>query len=297
MNEFEATPVRYHEDVDLFREAVNFTAAETGFTARLVEKDYFCSVLLEYLCAADSSLVFKGGTCLAKVHAGFYRLSEDLDFVIPTAVNSSRTERSNGAACIKDAVAELTRLRPSFQVTSPMSGANNSKHYIGAVSYDSVVTNQTESIKIEVSLREPLCCPPRQLPAASILLDPVSHELLVTPCTPTSIDILEAFAEKFRAALTRRNVAIRDFFDIDYAFRNGILDPADENLVEIVAAKLKIPGNGPVDVSPARFNALQRQLQSELKPVLRDADFDTFDLERAFDFVSLLSGRLKGSAA
>jgi predicted nucleotidyltransferase component of viral defense system len=42
-------------------------------------------VLLEYLAAVDEALVFKGGTCLAKVYADFYRLSEDLDFVIPMA--------------------------------------------------------------------------------------------------------------------------------------------------------------------------------------------------------------------
>ena len=66
---------RVHEDADRFREAVRFTAAETRFLPRLIEKDYFCTLLLGYLSAADCSLVFKGGTCLAKVHAGFYRLS------------------------------------------------------------------------------------------------------------------------------------------------------------------------------------------------------------------------------
>ena len=38
-----------HEDEVLFCEAVNFTASRTGFNARLIEKDYFCSVLLAYL--------------------------------------------------------------------------------------------------------------------------------------------------------------------------------------------------------------------------------------------------------
>ena len=78
-------PIRTHEDPVLFREAVNFTAAQTRFLPRLIEKDYFCTVLLNYLAAADDTLIFKGGTCLAKVHAEFYRLSEDLDFVIPDA--------------------------------------------------------------------------------------------------------------------------------------------------------------------------------------------------------------------
>ena len=31
--------IRFHEDTVLFREAVNFTAAQTGFAARLIEKD------------------------------------------------------------------------------------------------------------------------------------------------------------------------------------------------------------------------------------------------------------------
>ena len=77
-------PIRWHqEDPVLFEAAIRLTAGETGFPPRLIEKDYFCSVLLEHLAARCDTLIFKGGTCLAKVHAGFYRLSEDLDFVIP----------------------------------------------------------------------------------------------------------------------------------------------------------------------------------------------------------------------
>lgn len=73
--------IRLHnENPALFQEAIRFTAAETGFTPRLIEKDYYCSVLLEDLAALGPPLIFKGGTLLAKVHAGFYRLSEDLDF-------------------------------------------------------------------------------------------------------------------------------------------------------------------------------------------------------------------------
>jgi hypothetical protein len=59
--------LRHHEDPPLFARALRFTATETGFPARLVEKDYFCSLVLEYLTEADDSLVFKGGTCLTKV--------------------------------------------------------------------------------------------------------------------------------------------------------------------------------------------------------------------------------------
>lgn len=93
-----ATPLRAHEDVALFREAVNFTAAQTRFSARLIEKDYFCSLAVQYLVVRVPGLVFRGGTCLAKIHLGFYRLSEDLDFLVSTPVEASRGERSGRAA-------------------------------------------------------------------------------------------------------------------------------------------------------------------------------------------------------
>mgnify|MGYP002813578143 CR=1 FL=1 len=76
-----------HEQPEMFRDALALTRQRTGFVERLIEKDYFCTALLEYLASASKELVFKGGTCLAKVHAGFYRLSEDLDFVIPMAAD------------------------------------------------------------------------------------------------------------------------------------------------------------------------------------------------------------------
>ncbi|MBI4270261.1 MAG: hypothetical protein HY615_07995 [Candidatus Rokubacteria bacterium] len=65
----EPAPLRLHEDLAFFREAVNFTAAQTRFASRLIEKDYFCSVILQHLGAAPE-LIFKGGTCLAKGRSG-----------------------------------------------------------------------------------------------------------------------------------------------------------------------------------------------------------------------------------
>ena len=86
---------RYHEDTEPFREAISFTESNTGFSARLIEKDYYCSLVLRGMAEAfQQGLIFKGGTCLSKVHSDFYRLSEDLDFVIPTPLAASRSDRS-----------------------------------------------------------------------------------------------------------------------------------------------------------------------------------------------------------
>jgi hypothetical protein len=46
MADSDAAGIRLHEDVPLFREALAFTAAKTGFNGQVIEKDYFCTVLL-----------------------------------------------------------------------------------------------------------------------------------------------------------------------------------------------------------------------------------------------------------
>ena len=62
-----------HETPNEFIAAIEFTARKTNFNAELIEKDYFCTVILNYLYSfEDCPLVFKGGTLLTKVHASFY---------------------------------------------------------------------------------------------------------------------------------------------------------------------------------------------------------------------------------
>lgn len=285
-----------HDDRTLFLEALNFTAADTGFSARLIEKDYFCSLVLDQLQAGDSALVFKGGTCLAKVYAGFYRLSEDLDFVIPVSVESTRSERSRLVAAVKQAVADLPAIIPAFTIAEQLKGANNSTQYLGTVAYPSLVSQQREIIKIEVGLREPLLRPQHAGSAASILLDPISRKSMLEPFDTACISMREAFAEKSRAALSRREVAIRDFFDIDHAVGNLGLQTGDETFIELVHAKLAIPGNEPVDISAVRLADLWRQLDPQLKPVLREQDFRAFDLERAIQIVVDMAQRISAGS-
>ena len=100
----------------------------------------------------------------------------------------------------------------------------------------------------------------------------------------------EAIAEKLRAALTRLEPAIRDFFDIDYLVSQHKINLKDQQLLQLVAEKLKVPENPPVDLSPARKDKLKTQINTELKPVLRSADFESFNLDRAFGLVAEIAG-------
>ena len=283
-----------HEDVPLFREAINFTASRTGFNPRLIEKDYFCTVLLVYLAErAGSELIFKGGTCLAKVHAGFYRLSEDLDFAIPLPVDASRKQRSQAAAVAKKAAANVADFIPAMKCTEPLAGANNSTQYNGTVAYESPTTGQQEPILVEISVREPLLLPIVTGQARTLLLDPVGGDAMVPAVDVSCIDMIEAMAEKFRAALSRQDVAIRDFYDIDYAGQHLGLDMDGDQMVDLVRQKLAVPGNLPVDVGEQRLADLKRQLDARLRTVLRERDFRAFDLDQAIRRVTMMAARVR----
>jgi predicted nucleotidyltransferase component of viral defense system len=277
----ESPPFRTHQDLELFREAVNYTAAETGFTSRLIEKDYFCTVVLQHL-TGDQGLVFRGGTCLAKVHAGFYRLSEDLDFVIPTQLDATRTDRKQSILGSKSAVAEIAGHVPVLRVVTPLTGARDSTQYNGAVGYTSLLGRQDETIKIEVSLREPLLLPAIAGVAQTLLLDPFSGSPMIPALSVACLSRQEAMAEKLRAALTRRDIAIRDYYDVDHAVRRLNLNVLTAEMLGLVRSKLAAARIDPVDVSPGRLAALELQLETQLKAVLRGRDFAEFDLDRAF---------------
>jgi len=108
---------------------------------------------------------------------------------------------------------------------------------------------------------------------------------MVSPLKLPCIAKDEAFAEKFRAALTRREIAVRDFFDLDHAVQKLKLSPSEPALIELVRQKVLVPGNDPVTVAPERLDQLRDQLDARLRPMLRPQDFATFDLDRAIQIV------------
>jgi hypothetical protein len=115
---------------------------------------------------------------------------------------------------------------------------------------------------------------------------------MMEPIMVRCLAVQEAFAEKFRAALSRRDAAIRDFYDIAYAVGNAGIKPDVDEFIELVRHKLALPGNEPVDVSEARFMALRRQVDTHLKPVLRSKDFSEFDLEWALGLGAEMASRI-----
>ena len=144
------TQLKYPHDADpdIFREAIAYSEADRGFTSTLIEKDYYCSLVLQYFFSNKTSLVFKGGTCLSKVHVDFYRLSEDLDLILPVTADITRTQRSAHMEPVKNMFKKLPFAVPGVTISEEFKGHNASRQYISSLEYHSVIVEKKEKILI-----------------------------------------------------------------------------------------------------------------------------------------------------
>ena len=238
--------------------------------------------------------MFKGGTCLSKVYADFYRLSEDLDLVIPVAVDTPRNQKRSEMDPIKGIFSELPAVIPGVAVSKAFIGHNESRQYIGYLEYPSDVMDKQERIKIEIGIREPLLLPSVTGETRTIVVNPFNGQPLLPVFTVHAMDMKEAYAEKVRAALTRKVPAIRDLFDLLYAVRKMKLDIDDHDFLIMVKQKLNVPGNNPVEISSEYKREFDRQLEGQLRPVLRPADFDSFNMDEAFKLIGRVAEAVSG---
>lgn len=277
----DADKPQFHAHTSRFLSALRSAEARTRFSARLIEKDYFCSVVLRELKDSFAlGLVFKGGTSLSKVHADFFRLSEDLDFAISISSVARRSARREAIEPCKRNFEAICNRMPWFRVDSPLTGHDDSRQYNAQLSYDSAVTGEPERLKIEIALREEILVAPEERMARTILTDPETDDSVTPPLPVRVLTLGETYAEKVRAALTRRDPAIRDFFDVDEAVLRKRLAFDDPKFLELVVRKLAVSVHNPVDLSPGRIAVLRSQVETQLLPVLREIDLSAFDLDR-----------------
>jgi len=289
-------PYPHNTAPDIFREALSYSEAVTGFTSSLIEKDYYCSLILQYFFEGDTPLVFKGGTCLSKVYADFYRLSEDLDLVIPVAVDMPRNKRRSEMESIKGMLSRVSAVIPGVAVSKEFRGHNESRQYIGRIEYPSAVMDKQEQIKIEIGIREPILRPSVTVETRTIAVNPFRARPLLPTFAVHAMEMMEAYAEKVRAALTRKEPAIRDLFDLFHAVYKMNLDLNDHDFLIMVRRKLDVPGNTPIDISLKHKEKLGRQLEGQLRPVLRPADFDRFNMDGAFEVLARVADKLADRA-
>lgn len=285
-------------DPSRLADACRRTAASERVQPYLVEKDFYLTRLLwGFGEKSGESLLLKGGTCLSKVDMGFYRMSEDIDFVIPW--NQSTSYRSIN-------VDKTNRVRDALRALAPDVGVmlrnptgemmERGSHVIWTVDYPSefVTAGARLSIDVEASLR-PVIRPHRRAPLQQLLGGELAEPYRDAYCWALNWD--EVRAEKIRATFDRRPRAIRDFYDL-WRLAESDADMSSPGFVELVDQKLAEVRRAPLAEQSASFGLTtveRRELQGpgigNLTPVLRHGA-DPFDFDRALQHYDEMWGKV-----
>jgi len=222
-------------------------STETKFPQDLLEKDYHLTRILHKISEKKiKDLVFKGGTCLNKCYLGFYRLSEDLDFVYnqDTKDLSKRQIKLILDKFRRELIGILDKL--GFETSKElgkgwkMLTSKMQPRIVGleiVTKYNSIINNSSQTIKLEISFRKKLRNPTKMKAIKHEFIDALGEPILRKDVEIEVIDLNENLAEKFRALLVRKNIAIRDIYDIYFILKNK-LAKVDKDLIDLILVKI-----------------------------------------------------------
>lgn len=235
------------ENTDDLKQLIQKVAEKESFSPLLIEKDFHLTRILHKVSELnDTNLVFKGGTCLNKCYIGFYRLSEDLDFIFNKNIeNYSQKE-------VRELLDNLRReffkiigslglkLNKSLGEGWKMITAKIPQKFIGleiTAAYTSMVNNEEQKIKLEISFRKRLSLPAKMQKIKHEFYNELNEPVLPINVEIYCIDLKENVAEKFRALVTRKKIAARDLFDI-YVILKTSQVVLDKSLTGLILTKI-----------------------------------------------------------
>ncbi len=268
----------HHENISQERFIAILNLANTQkFDIYKLEKDFLLTLVLIRFWEIYPELVFKWGTCLNKIYFPYFRLSEDLDFVI--SKNIWRASRKSHLKKYEQSIIhELSKL---WIILREKIKIREHTVWLFTFEYMSIIDTSLQTIKIDISLWKELVRPTYTWIIQSIYRDEILEESIFWEQTIMCIDIQESLAEKIRAALTRTTPAIRDFFDIWYVRTNSDFDFWNANFKKLVDIKLaEVDYNYTLEWN---YSLLQKQIQTDLEPVLHKS-YD-FSLREIHDFI------------
>jgi predicted nucleotidyltransferase component of viral defense system len=272
-------------DRERLQDIISAIAGKLKFRPVIVEKDYYLTVILNNIeKLLSDKIVFKGGTLLNKAHLNYHRLSEDLDFTY-CAPLTVRSQRSKAITPIREKMPDFLKV---LQLTSDKpegEGFNNSKQYVFKAKYPSVLMAKDDIIKIEISLRQPPLDKPVHTEIKHFYQDPFTGDDLFPSGKVLSLSWNEAVAEKLKAAISRKDVAVRDYYDLWHIAEFGF-DFYNDKFIRLFRRKVTDEGytgdyRKDFGLSADKLSLLRRQVDTDLMPVIRAGE--SFDLDKVFE--------------
>jgi len=273
-------------DEDKLKQLIPFIAEKFKFRLETIEKDYYLTLILNNIGSDLSNrIVFKGGTLLNKIHLNYHRLSEDIDFTYFSSEGiETRSKRSRAITPIREKMPEFLRLLDLKSKKPEGEGFNNSTQYVFSISYPSFISGKDENIKLEISLRQT----PVEKPVYNILnhfyKDPFTGEDLIPKKKILSLTLNETVAEKLKAAITRKELVIRDYYDLWFISETDF-DFTDKKFLSIFKKKLEEEKyrenySHNFGLDQKSIELLNKQISTELIPVIRIGE--TFNINKVF---------------
>jgi len=254
-------------------------ANQKEFDQFKLEKDFLLTLILIKFWEIFPDLIFKGWTCLNKIYFPYFRLSEDLDFVI----NSPGGRASRKTLLKKYELEIYEHLSKLWLKVSEIKKLDDYKIARYIYTYNSCIDNSEQSVIFDISLKSKLKLPVYHWKILSIYQDSILEEDIFGEHTIACINLKEALAEKIRAALTRTIPAIRDYFDIWYVREHSDFDFENHEFKKLVDTKLaEVDYNYSLEWN---YELLEKQIETDLVPVLH-TEYD-FSLREIYIFIQL----------
>ncbi len=276
-----------HLDKDAFIKTLKRVSMQTGFLPALIEQDYYLTLFLSNAHKLSENLVFKGGTCLSKVFFRQYRLSEDLDFsMLLPQYKPTRGQRQKCIRPVKENIAGFCEQLGMKLDETAAPGRNESRQYVYYIVYQSALRDMESRIKLEIGLRFNPIEAVEKHPVKHAFNHPFTGEPLFDGGSIVCLSLNELVAEKLRAAATRKTIAPRDFYDIDFILHSGF----DLKTVLGLFRKKLMEDGAPSDIEKYRKNLgrqeseikdMASRVEAELLDVLNPAERKGFDLQKA----------------
>jgi len=295
-----AKPIKNGElslmDKEKLQQIIPFIAEKFKFRLEIIEKDYYLTLILNNIEShLSDKIVFKGGTLLNKIHLSYHRLSEDIDFTYfsPEGIET-RSKRSRAITPIREKMPGLLKLLNLKSKKPEGEGFNNSTQYVFNISYPSFISGKDENIKLDISLRQTPVEKPVYNTITHFYKDPFTGEDLIPKNKILSLTLNEIVAEKLKAAITRRDVAIRDYYDL-WFISEARFDFKSKHFLSIFNKKLeeeKYRANYSHNfgLNQKSIELLNKQISTELIPVIRIGE--TFDLNKVFERFNVIMQKL-----
>jgi len=279
-------------DRDRLQQIIPFIAEKFKFRLETIEKDYYLTLILNNIEShLSDKIIFKGGTLLNKIHLNYHRLSEDIDFTYFSSDGiETRSGRSRAITPIREKMAEFLKLLDLKSKKPEGEGFNNSTQYVFNISYSSFISGKDENIKLEISLRQTPVDKPVHNIVDHFYKDPFTGEDLIPRNKILSLTLDEAVAEKLKAAVARRDIAIRDYYDLwfisekKFDFKNKHFLSIFKKKLEEEKYRTNFSHNFGLDQKSIEL--LNKQIPAELMPVIRIGE--TFNLDKVFDRFNMI---------